>query len=302
MEKKSCSAIRKQQHTVKRMSTICQSSWPQTWTLTQIRSVSTSHAHKHTHITKNCTFLTTHINWDFTDPAAGFQLASHSYVPCLPLHPLPLLSPHAHPLPHTQHDCRRREHLRVHERVRDKWRARDEKINGELAERGVQCWRNTVRMKIKADCRESWRDVEGKKNNGQYIGDWMKWCGGLGVWWRNMSRLSQTHTKCSCHTHMVTEHMAFSQSWRQQKTNPYHSKTMVQFSKQRPYSVPDSSCWELVGYWSWGRGTVTWWTSFFLASWSWRQCRPGLFSARTHLKHTHSLIWQNAPLYPVSWC
>lgn len=76
----------------KRMSTICQSSWPQTWTLTRIRSVSVSHAHKHTHITKNCTFLTTHINWDFTDPAAGFQLASHNYVPCLPLHPLPLLS------------------------------------------------------------------------------------------------------------------------------------------------------------------------------------------------------------------
>lgn len=142
----------------------------------------------------------------------------------------------------------------------------------------------------------------GEKNNGQNIGDWMKQCGGLGVWWRNMSRLSQTHTKCSCHTHMVTEHMAFSQSWRKQKTNPYHSKTMVQFSKQRPYSVPDSSCWELVGYWSQGRGTVTWWTSFFLASWSRRQCRPGLFSARTHLKHTHSLIWQNVPLYPVSWC
>lgn len=47
--------------------------------------------HKH-NITKNCTFLTTPINWDLTDQAADFQLASHNYAPCLPLHPLPLLS------------------------------------------------------------------------------------------------------------------------------------------------------------------------------------------------------------------
>lgn len=47
--------------------------------------------HKH-NITKNCTFLTTPINWDLTDQAADFQLASHNYAPCLPLHPPPLLS------------------------------------------------------------------------------------------------------------------------------------------------------------------------------------------------------------------
>lgn len=52
-----------------------------------------------TNTTKNCKFLTTPIRWDFTDQTAGFQLASHNYVPRLPLHPLPPLSPHALPLP-----------------------------------------------------------------------------------------------------------------------------------------------------------------------------------------------------------
>ena len=46
----------------------------------------------HQNGTRNCTFLTTPRNWDFTDQADGFQLASHNYVLCLPLHPLPLLS------------------------------------------------------------------------------------------------------------------------------------------------------------------------------------------------------------------
>lgn len=74
----------------------------------------------HTNITKNCTFLTTPINWDFTDQAAGFQLASHNYVPCLPLHPLPLLSLML-TLSHTQSMTLVkgwREWFRVHERVK----------------------------------------------------------------------------------------------------------------------------------------------------------------------------------------
>lgn len=46
----------------------------------------------YTHIIKNCKFLTTPLRLNITDQTAGFQLASHNYVPRLPLHPLPLLS------------------------------------------------------------------------------------------------------------------------------------------------------------------------------------------------------------------
>lgn len=90
-------------------------------------------------------------------------------------------------------------------------------------------------------------------------------------WRRNMSRLPLTYTThvTVVLTQWLTEHMAWSQGGRKQKTNPNHSKTKVQFSKQRPHSVSHSSCcWEaraqqqwreLVGYWSRGRGTVTGW-------------------------------------------
>lgn len=50
------------------------------------------YTHTHPHKAQASKFLTTPIRWDFTDQTAGFQLASHNYVPRLPLHPLPLLS------------------------------------------------------------------------------------------------------------------------------------------------------------------------------------------------------------------
>jgi len=80
--------------------------------------------------------------------------------------------------------------------------------------------------------------------------------------------LNKVHIKCNTYTSVqyFTEHTV----WRlggnrnqttTQKPNPNHSKTMIQFTEQRPYSVSDSSCcWEawaqqplreLVWYWSW---------------------------------------------------
>lgn len=75
------------------------------------------------------------------------------------------------------------------------------------------------------------------------------------------------HTECNLYTYVqpFTEDIAWSQIRGKQKTDQQtqnHSKTMVQFTEQRLYSVSDSSCcwesqgtatvkWELVGYWSW---------------------------------------------------
>lgn len=100
------------------------------------------------------------------------------------------------------------------------------------------------------------------------------WDGGGGS---HISRLWVTHNTCHYHTHAhrhiskhtyvqwFTEPIAWSQIRRKQTTipnkNPNHFKTMIQFTKQHPYSVSDPSCYwearaqqkwrELVGYWSW---------------------------------------------------
>lgn len=65
---------------------------PSLFMATDMESDTNVHRLYFTTTTKYCKFLTTPICWDFTDQTAGFQLASHNYVPRLPLHPLPLLS------------------------------------------------------------------------------------------------------------------------------------------------------------------------------------------------------------------
>lgn len=150
-----------------------------------------------------------------------------------------------------------------------------------------------------------------------------------------MSRLSVTHNTCQyTETQQSTKSSAVSAQREHRFTNTQPGVRLAENRKQTsqtqttqtqwphsPNNIPtvpySSCCWEARAQQQWrnwlgtgherrGRrreGNSNWVEGLHSPFWqrSWLQSSLSLFSARTHLTHTHSrgpLVWPNTPVYP----